>query len=72
MMSKFGPGEAIMRNHHPALTEMIDSLRKQATSYRAWAEQCQGQLAADYLAQAESTAKTIADLEALIRERGEV
>jgi hypothetical protein len=58
--------------NHSALIELLESLRKQAANYRAWAEQSQGQLAADYLAQAESTANTIADLEALIRERSEV
>ena len=54
-----------MGTRHP-LDEVVESLRKQAANYRAWAAKNEGTLAEEYLAQADSTDRTIADLEKLI------
>jgi hypothetical protein len=55
--------------NHSALVETVENLRKQVTNYHAWAERVGGLLAAEYRAQAESTEKTIADLERLMGRR---
>ena len=58
-----------MRNAHPALDPLLQSLREMTTRYRAWAGECSDDRAEEYARLASDCERTTAELERLAQRK---